>query len=282
MVHRDHWALSRWYAHHGHQLGAENLYIVAHGADPLIAQICPRATVITIPRDGFDNFDRKRAAMLDGFHSGLSQIYDWVIRCDADELICHDPLYYPSLAAAIYANAENPVLTALGFDLVEMPFDRPMTEGPVLTQRRHMAFSGHYSKAVASRRPIGFQLHGVRVAPKRLNSFPFAMPRGLFLAHLKYANKQALKDATQVRMQVAAQDAPGGPGAGWRAADEDATKFYETFMGKRTEPWEVSEKHAFDTLSIKPTRNEKFNIVKTRALKLDHRTELPDRFVGIG
>ena len=31
MVYRDYWALSRWYAHHGHELGSENLIVVRMG-----------------------------------------------------------------------------------------------------------------------------------------------------------------------------------------------------------------------------------------------------------
>ena len=61
MVYRDHWALSQWYRHHARLLGVENLYVVAHGADPEIARLCPGASVITIPRDDLSSFDRTRA-----------------------------------------------------------------------------------------------------------------------------------------------------------------------------------------------------------------------------
>ena len=56
MVYRDYWALSQWYAHYGRLVGFDNLYVVAHGADPEIAQICPRASVITVPRDSLEGF----------------------------------------------------------------------------------------------------------------------------------------------------------------------------------------------------------------------------------
>ncbi|WP_234988734.1 glycosyltransferase family 2 protein [Tropicibacter naphthalenivorans] len=277
MVYRDYWALSRWYAHHARFLGAENLYVVAHGADPKIAQICPGASVITVPRETLEGFDRVRAEMLDGFAAGLHKVYDWVIRLDADELLCVDPLVFPDLHAA-FAAQDVPVVTALGFDVAEMAGDAPIKDGPVLAQRRQIAFSGHYSKAVAARRPIPFQLHGVRVALKRLESFPFHMPRGLFLAHLKYANLAAVEEGNRVRMDIASGEGTGLPGLGWKHADEDALKFYETFGGKKVFDWERSEQHAYDTLSVKPSRVERFNLVKARALKLVHRTELPARF----
>ena len=282
MVHRDYWALSRWYAHHGRELGHENLFVVAHGADPRIAEICPKASVLTIPRDGFDNFDRARAELLNGLHAGLSAVFDWVIRTDADELICYDSDRYASLPDAIAGHADVPVLTALGFDLVEQPGDASVTDEPVFAQRRHMAFSGHYSKAVASRRPIDFVLHGVRVAPRRLETFPFHMPPGLYQAHLKYANEAALHAATQVRMEVGNAEGKGLPGAGWQSADADAVKFLETFAAKPALPWDKAEAKAYATLSVKPARIEKSSLVKTRALKLPYRTELPERFAAQG
>ncbi len=282
MVYRDYWALSRWYAHHGAQIGFENLFIVAHGADPKIGQICPKASILTIARDNFDDFDKTRAALLNGIHAGLDAVYDWVIRSDADELICFDPDRFDNLGDAIAANADAPVLTALGFDLVEMPGDAPMQQGPVFAQRQHIGFSGHYSKAVASRRAIDFSLHGVRVATRRLEAFPFHMPRGLFLAHLKYANQAALVDGTTVRMEVGNAEGRGLPGAGWQAADEDAVKFRTTFSEKPVVAWEKAEAKAHATLSVKPARLARYNLVKTRALKLPYRSNLPAQFSAQG
>lgn len=281
MVHRDYWALSRWYAHHARHIGAGNLFVVAHGADPEIARICPGASVLTIPRDGFDNFDKARAEMLDGFHAGLSKVYDWVIRTDADELLVIDPDRWDSLAAALAA-CDVPVVTALGFDLAERPGDTPLKDGPVFGPRRALAFSGHYSKAVAARRAVGFQLHGTRVAPRKLDSFPFHMPQGLYLAHLKYANRAVLDDGNAIRMAVANAPGKGLPGGGWQEAGEDARKFYETFEAKPQLPWEEAEPQAHATLSVKPARLDRFSVVKTRALKLPFRTELPDRFFDQG
>ena len=278
MVYRDHWALSRWVAHHGAQLGPENLFIVAHGPDPEIARIAPDSSVLTVPREGFDNFDKARAEMLDGFHAGLSKVYDWVIRTDADELICFDPARYDGLPQVFATHGDTPVLTALGFDVAETDADDPISPGPVFAQRKQIAFSGHYSKAVASRRPIAFRLHGVQVAPRRLEGFPFKMPEGLYLAHLKYANRAVLDAGNAVRMAVANGPGIGLPGAGWQAADDDAQTFYAQFAQKSWRGWDEAAEDAYRALSVKPARVERFNVVKTRALKLTRRTTLPDRF----
>ena len=66
MVYRDYWALSQWYAHYGKHLGPQNLFVIAHGPDPEIARLCPQASVIAIPRDGFAHFDKSRSRMLNG------------------------------------------------------------------------------------------------------------------------------------------------------------------------------------------------------------------------
>lgn len=279
MVYRDYWALARWYAHHAAQLGADSLYVVAHGADPRIAEICPGASVITIPREDLTAFDRRRGDMLNAFQAGLHRMYDWVIRTDADELLLWDPALYGGLAEALAAQEAVPVVTALGFDLVAQA-DDPQG-GPLFARRRNLCFSGHYSKAVAARRPVGFVLHGTQVAARRLESFPFTMPRGLYLAHLKYADLEALERAVAVRMAVACGSEGGLPGEGWRAADADAARFLSDFAQKPVKPWEKAETRAWQTLSVKPARLEKYAVVKTRALKFPHRTILPERFAGL-
>ena len=94
MVYKDYWALSQWYVHYGRLVGYDNLFIVAHGRDAQIAKLCPLASIVTVPRDTLDGFDRRRGQMLNSFQDGLALSYDWVIRTDADELICFDPSRY--------------------------------------------------------------------------------------------------------------------------------------------------------------------------------------------
>jgi hypothetical protein len=72
------------------------------------------------------------------------------------------------------------------------------------------------------------------------------------------------------------------PGPGWQAADDDARSFREKFAAKPVLPWEQAEARAFAALSVKPARLERFSVVKTRALKLPFRTELPERFATQG
>jgi len=276
MVYKDYWALSQWYEHHGRQIGCQNLFVVSHGADDQISKICPEAHITTIPRDDLQGFDRKRGLLLDAFQDSLLKDYDWVIRTDADELICAEN----GLHDLLLENSNAPVLFAVGFDLVEQYGDSSLVGQSVFKSRKSVAFSGHYSKAVAFQRPLPLKLHGVSVPLEELEKFPFSMPRGLFLAHLKYANFDVLEEATKVRSTVANGFGPGLPGAGWKNAEEDAEKFLMAFVSKRPRPWDVAEQKAYRRLSIKPNREPRQSLVKTRALKFDFRTELPVWFAN--
>ena len=196
MVYKDYWALSQWYAHYGRMLGFDNLYIVAHGADAKVASLCPRATVITVPRETLEGFDRRRGQVLNSFADGLAVSFDWVIRTDADELICYDPALYTSLHAVL-ETATAKSMFALGLNVAETLEDDVLAEGQMaLGHRRTAVFSGHYSKAWVTKRGTGLWRHGIWVGPKRIETAVFDLPRGVYLMHLKYANIDALETAS--------------------------------------------------------------------------------------
>ncbi len=276
MVYKDYWALGVWYRHHAQLLGADALYIVAHGADPEVQRICPGASIWTIPRDDLSYFDRKRSELLNAFQAGLLSSYDWVIRTDADELICADPAI-GSLQQIFAAAGRVPVLTALGLDLVEQPEDRPLRDG-LWKAQKNVSFTGHYSKSFAQSRPLKLTLHGTKVPPRRLADFPFVMPEGLYLVHLKYANLDALETVNADRVAMSNAGQKGLPGAGWREAYADAAQFLASFRAKPVLPWHKARAKAFRALSNDPARSERLGLVKARALKFPFRTVLPDWF----
>ncbi|WP_127113827.1 glycosyltransferase family 2 protein [Shimia sediminis] len=284
MVYRDYWALSRWYAHHGLELGPENLIVVAHGEDPNIARICPNARILTIPRDDLGGFDRMRWQYLNDLTAELLQDYDWVIRTDADELVCYDPERYGGLRAALgqLDPHETPVTWAMGFNVIETRGSTPMMPGPVLGQRRDVIFTGHYSKAVAVSQPVPLRMHGAAVGAQALASFPFQLPKGLYLAHLKYANTIALAEANKVRRSVAGAEGSGLPGAAWAEPDIHVLEVLGAFADKRLLPWDKAETKAHHKLTLNPKRDARYNILRARRLRLKFRTELPERFAAQG
>jgi Glycosyl transferase family 2 len=280
MAHKDHWALSQWFRHYSRALGPENLYVISHGSDPRISEICPGASVLTIPRNRLQGFDHWRGRMLNGFQQGLLEIYDWVIRTDADELICVDPKRWPSLPQMM-RDQQAPALFALGFDLFDLHADEAVKEGcSVFAQRRDAVFTGHYSKAWAVRRPIGLRRHGLHVRPNRLAEFPFAMPRGVYLAHLKFADRTALSAMTGVRSEVGNVEGKGGPGRAWRQAEQETTAKLSKAAALPKAAWEEAEAEAWETLQT-PVRDEVLSVLRSKSLRFSQRTTLPDWFATL-
>lgn len=257
MVYRDYWALGQWYRHYGALLGPENLYVIAHGTDPMIAEICPQASIWTIPRDDLTGFDRRRGQMLNGFQNGLLQVYDWVIRTDVDELICTEP--EERLHDILHAQ-EAPAVFALGFNLVELPGDPPLTNN-VFDSRRRAVFTGHYSKAFAVRESLALMRHGVQLRPRRVRRFPFAMPRGVYLAHLKFASRAALVAADTRRMEIGALEGKGLPGSAWRNAREKLAAYYARVAEMKVTSWEEARDMAYAALAANPKRDEQDRLV---------------------
>ncbi|MCE8553773.1 glycosyltransferase family 2 protein [Ruegeria pomeroyi] len=281
MVYRDHWALGQWYRHFARQLGAEHLYVVAHGSDPEIARICPGASILTIPRDDLSRFDTRRGDMLNAFQNGLNQIYDWVIRTDADELICLDPERFDGFAD-FFARQRRSAVFSLGLNLGERAEDATLQgDEPVLNHRQSAVFTGNYSKAWAVRNRIGLKAHGVQLRPARVESFPFIMPRGVYLVHLKYANSAALARAAEHRREVADQPGLGNPGQAWLNPGTDSRRFFKQFEALRELPWEEAEPRAYADISTEPVRETGPGVVRARRDTPRIRTRLPDWFSAL-
>lgn len=277
MVYRDYWALSQWYAHYGQALGHENLFIVAHGADPEIAGICPKASIIVVPRDDLNAFDTVREQFLNNFQRALAQSYDWIIRTDADELICLDPARYSSFPDLLSRQSAGAVF-ALGLDVFEFPEDDPLpADARVFMHRRRAVFNGHYSKAWAVRGKIALKRHGVGLRSKLVAGFPFQMPRGVYLAHLKYANAEAQAIADQTRRRVAATEGSAMPGKAWLNAEKTARKILKKTLQLPLLPWNDAEQQAWEE-SRTPNRFPEKGILRAKFIQFPFRTELPAWF----
>lgn len=280
MTYRDHWALDQWYRHYARHLGGQNLYVVAHGADPAIAEICPGASIVTIPRDRLDGFDTWRAGVLNGLQSALVGVYDWVIRTDTDELICLDPERHASFAD-FFGTCTGDAVFALGLTIAERPGDRPLRSGePALAARRNAEFSGHYSKAFAVRKAMPLLRHGIAVRPRRLATFPFHLPRGVYMAHLKYANGVALAEVNIHRKEIAISPDPKAdrPGRAWRNADRVAAKFFDRFNALPEAAWPEAEDAAYGRIGANPVRDTSTGVIRAENFRADCRTRLPGWF----
>lgn len=281
MVYRDHWALSQWYMHYGSLLGVENLYIIAHGADDKIPEICPNAHVITIPRDDLNQFDHARGKILNDFQASLADDYDWVIRTDADELICLDPSLYPSFESLL-SKRWGPALFALGLEVAEQPNDPPIDlKTPALSERSAAIFTGHYSKAWVVKSTTRLVRHGVEVGKRRAHRVNFSLPKGVYLVHLKYADLKALELANRHRIDVANAEGKAMPGAAWRQPKKTSQKFLDKFRSFPNTPWEQARNEAYAEVSKDPIRELDTGIVRARSVRFNTTTTLPDWFKNL-
>lgn len=278
MVYRDYWALTQWYRHYGDYLGHRNLYVISHGFDPKISEICPDASIITIPRCELKHFDRVRSRLINGVQSGLGNVYDWVIQTDADELVCFNPATYSSFQTLFEATTA-PALFALGLDLTEVAGDVPLAAGDnVLSHRTIACVTGHYSKAWAVRKAVPLRWHGVFCGYRKTADFPFEMPDDVYLVHLKYANSDALKQTNTVRQSVA--DAVGEDWGvdSWANPGFHAKRFYRKMAALKELPWEQAVALGYKEIRENPVRDSARGIVKSPFINYICRTSLPDWF----
>lgn len=184
MVWNEPFFLKKWIDYYKPLLGAENLYILAHGDNPYIAGMVTRESVIQLPRDPLDTqFDHRRWQMLSDIVAGLLGYHDTVICSDVDELLL-PTAPGSTLPALIDALEPGQCYCAPGFelfardDLPEMAAN-DLALGPTISD---VVFAPTYSKAVIAKKRVRFSPGGHGL----YDEFPtFTDTMALF--HLKYA-----------------------------------------------------------------------------------------------
>lgn len=278
MVYRDYWALAQWYRHYGHHLGPRNLYVISHGHDPEIARICPEASIITIPREELRHFDRVRMRLMNSIQAGLTNLYDWVIQTDADELVCLNPDAHSSFSA-LFEKTSAPAIFGLGLNLAEVTEDGPLAEGENVFARRSVAcVTGNYSKAWAVRREIPLRFHGVFCGYRKTDVFPFEMPDDVFFVHIKHANSNALKTTNDVRKSVADTVGEDWNVNGWANPDRHAKRFFRKLAAAEELDWEGAVQRGYEQIRDNPVRDAKRGLVKPPFINYVCRTRLPSWF----
>tara|TARA_R110002049_G_scaffold249821_1_gene424164 strand:+ start:282 stop:1013 length:732 start_codon:yes stop_codon:yes gene_type:complete len=240
--------------------------------------MCPEASIITIPRDELKDFDRVRGRLMNDVQSGLSNVYDWIIQSDADELVCLDPEHHGSFQD-LFAAAKAPALFGLGLNIAEIGGDKDLEPGEMALAHRSVAcVTGNYSKAWAVGKAMPLRWHGVFCGYRRTESFPFEMPEGVYFAHLKHANLAALKSANNVRRSVAKTVGDDWNVQGWAKPDFHAKRFFARLAEMDETPWDDAVALGRKEIGENPIRDPKRGIVKPPFINYLARTTLPDWF----
>lgn len=238
--------------------------------------------MITIPRDDLNRFDGERAKAMNDFQTVLSETYDWVIRTDADEIICLDPQYHASFDTLL-SKRWGPAVFALGLEVAQLKGDPDIPAGShALEHRANAIFSGHYSKAWAVKSTTRMARHGVEVGKRRVNRVAFSMPKGVYLVHLKYADTNALNLANAHRIEVATTKGTAMPGAAWQNPKVTDKRFLKKFSTLPHLDWTKATAQAHATVSVDPVRDSDTGIVRAQSHRFQFQTTLPPWFKTSG
>lgn len=270
--------MAQWIRHYSKQLGIENLYVVVHGPDKKVDDIACGANIWTIPRDSLEGFDKRRNRMLNQFQSGLLQFYDWIIRTDADELVCVDPDRHGSIGDLL-GNVSDDAVFSIGLNLFEEPDQKEIPADVSVFDRRSSAvITGNYSKAWAVRCDAPLMRHGVRLTNDGSEPYRYTFPEGVFLVHLKFANIQALADVNATRKEVARSGVPGVPGWGWKRADAHALKFFETAETLDSMDWSDALRLAYELIPTDMKYDDSDGVIRSPGIPFLAKTNLPKWF----
>ena len=278
MVYQDYWALAQWVGHYANELGIQNLYIVSHGHDDEVRQIAKGANVWTIPRESLDAFDKRRNKMLNQFQSGLLQFYDWVIRTDADELVCVNPNMHGSITDLLSCTSQDSVFS-IGLNVYEQAEEHEMPESTsVFDCRTAAVVTGNYSKAWAVRSDTALMRHGVRLVGDDNTQHTYAFPKDVFMCHLKFANVSELAEVNKTRKEIARSGEPGVPGWGWRRADAHTMKFFEMAETMPFMEWSDAMNLAYEKIPTNMKYNENDCVIRSPGIPFLAKTKLPPWF----
>lgn len=226
MVRGDHTWLRLWLRHHARYVrDRKSLYVIAHGRDEIIEDMCRDISLITIPYDPTgENFTRKRLRLMHRMIAGLLGYHHVVAMADVDEMICLDPEVGDDLGAYLTGlGFKDKVLSATGLELFDMgEGDDPVNFAePVLAQRRMGIINSAYCKPCLFFREIQKgNAHRITGEPRRIDP-------NISLMHLRYADLRTFRQVSARRAQIAKDFATSGTAAIWGWNDEAEAAFRE-------------------------------------------------------
>jgi hypothetical protein len=126
-----------WHSYYGKQFGEENLFVVTYANSRPIRPHFRLGGLIHLPAIYNDVL---RAKFISNLNTTLLDLYDVVLRVDADELLVADPRKYQNLSD--YVNSVKALhVTALGLDIIQGATEGPLNLAlPVLGSQRRFAY----------------------------------------------------------------------------------------------------------------------------------------------
>ncbi|WP_424940784.1 glycosyltransferase family 2 protein [Aliiroseovarius sp. S253] len=115
--------LQKWVDYYAGQLGRENLFVFAHGEDPMVSRVAEGCRIYGLPRSRVDAlFARRKSDLAAGAVSFLLAEYKTVIVGDVDEMVIVDPAKGGQLIDYVETHrGRNQSLKPFNFDLLDDP-----------------------------------------------------------------------------------------------------------------------------------------------------------------
>jgi hypothetical protein len=154
-----------WYNYYSSLFGAEHVYVVTYKGLSRKFGNLELGGLWEIPEDYNDPV---RCRVISSLVSALLQSYDYIIRCDIDEILVPDPRHVPDLATFV-ETLDRPYVTGRGLEVMEGYDDPPLRPGiRILVEQRKIAFrSSSVNKTSITSVPLewGSGFHGCTVYP---------------------------------------------------------------------------------------------------------------------
>ena len=199
--------LGLWSRYYGGLFGAENLFVIDH-ASKAPAAPPPGVSVLRLPHEeaasvrragrARQEFDLTRFRAISRMMAGLLVYYDTVIYGDVDEILVTDPEIAPDLRAWLDRDDLPDVVAGFGLEMLHDPEEPPLDpDRPVLAQRRAFHCRIGFCKPHVLSAPVDLRAHGADA--------PFALGRGLYRLHLKYADRAQFRQHHAARAALNAR-----------------------------------------------------------------------------
>jgi hypothetical protein len=215
MVRDEAQMLPRWINHYAGQVGMDNLLVLDDNSSDGSTDGL-ECTVHRLPSLSGRGFEKARMQLLSGLASGFLGAYDFVAFVDADEFLVPDPTRHHDLRSYLASRRDREVVAPLALNVVHVPsVEPPLRPGePVLGQRQFAKFAPVMCKPSIKRVPASWRWasHGIAA--------PFEVDPELFMVHLKFADRDLLRQVAAHRKALV--DADGrASGSSWsREADD--------------------------------------------------------------
>ncbi|GAB4011609.1 glycosyltransferase family 2 protein [Nocardioides ultimimeridianus] len=281
MVRNEGAMLRRWVDHYGGALGHDHLLVLDDSSDDGSTDRLDCKVQRVKPITG--HFERERMRIVSDAAAKLLRKHDAVVFADADEFIVADPARYAGIPDAVAGAAGRAALGVLGLNVVHDAASEPALDlaRPLFEQRSLLKLIPLLCKPSIklTTGPWAAGSHGLR-------GNTFAIDPGLFMFHLKFADRDHLLRVADHRRAMVALDGRAGE-TSWQFSGDEMVALLDRITAGLGDPGAVPE--------LEPDPEELARIVQTFdngvtratgrrqvvAMELRPFRRIPERFSGV-